>query len=362
MTLTDRIITDARAWDAFAGTHPHGHLLQMWAWGELKAKYDWVPDRVAVLDGDQFVAGAQVLFRRLPGGLGAMGYLPKGPIIAPDAPAALWDALFAALKTLARTHCAHFIRIEPEWEAAQVPARPELHPQPDTTIVQAPASVLIDLRPAPDAILAQMHSKWRYNIRLAERKQINVRIGGADDLPLFQRLSEITAQRDGFPIRSEAYYRAAYDLFAADGAVALFVAEFEAKPLAAIMVFVAGPLAIYLYGASSDEERNRMPNHLLQWRAMLWAKERGCATYDLWGVPDLPADLDSEAATPPAAGVRATKLPVGLLRFKEGFGGRLVRYAGVYDVVYNPLIHRLVNTLIELRRRRRAHAGDSAGD
>ncbi len=361
MALTQRLIEDARAWDMFVSAHPAGHLLQMWTWGELKARFGWTPARVAVLDGDRMAAGAQVLFRRLPGGLGSMGYVPKGPVIENDAPSAQWDALFTALKSLANTHRAHFVRIEPEWEYGQAPARRELVPQPESAIVQAPATVMIDLRPTPDDILAQMKPKWRYNIRLAERKDILVRVGGEGDLPLFHQLSEITAGRDGFPIRTDAYYRAAYRLFAANDAVALFIAEYAAKPVASIMVFVCGTMAIYLYGASSDEERNRMPNHLLQWRAMLWAKARGCTVYDLWGMPDLPPGTNPDAPLPPDAGVRATKLPVGLLRFKEGFGGRTVRYAGAYDVVYNPLMHRLVNTLIELRRRRRA-TGETAGD
>jgi lipid II:glycine glycyltransferase (peptidoglycan interpeptide bridge formation enzyme) len=361
MALTHRIIDDARAWDRLVSAHPAGHLLQTWSWGELKARYGWTPGRTAVLDGDRMAAGAQVLFRRLPGRLGSMGYVPKGPVISQDAPPAQWDALLAALSALVKAHNAHFIRIEPEWEQGRAPARRELLPQPDTAIVQAPATVMVDLRPAPDDILAQMKPKWRYNIRLAERKDINVRIGSAADLPQFQRLSEITAGRDGFPIRAEAYYRAAYELFVVNNAVALFIAEYAGKPLASIMVFVCGPMAIYLYGASSDEERNRMPNHLLQWRAMLWAKARGCTLYDLWGMPDLPPGLDPDVPLPPNAGVRATKLPVGLLRFKEGFGGRIVRYAGAYDIVFNPLMHRLVNSLLEMRRRRRA-AGETADD
>jgi len=365
-------------------------LLQRWGWGTLKSHYGWRPVRVGLLEGERLAAGAQVLFQRLPLGMGAMGYIPKGPVIAPDS--TMWPELLAALRQAARAERAPFLRLEPEWEIGQAPALPALRKAPDDAIVQAPATIMIDLRPPPEAILAQMKPKWRYNIRLAERKGITVRMGGEADLPLFQRLSEITAERDGFPIRTEEYYRTAFSLFAQSNSAALFIAEFGDKPLSALMAFVCGRMAIYLYGASSDEERNRMPNHLMQWRAMQWAKERGCEVYDLWGAPDpgegyqgaaenagAPADgapetakkaaeaLSGGRATEPdgdagEAGVpppaRSAKLPVGLLRFKEGFGGRLVRYAGVYDIVYQPVLYRGLNWLLEKRRERRATVGD----
>ena len=235
------------------------------------------------------------------------------------------------------------MRLEPEWEIGQAPAVPDLRPAPDSAIVQAPATIMLDLRPPPEAILAQMKPKWRYNIRLAERKGIRVRMGGAADLPLFHRLSEVTAARDGFPIRTEEYYRTAFNLFARSDSAALLVAEYEGKPLSALMAFVCGRMAIYLYGASSDEERNRMPNHLLQWRAMLWAKERGCEVYDLWGIP---STGDGGQGT----GDTAERLPEGLLKFKEGFGGRVVRYAGAFDVVYNRPLYRVLDYLIARRR------------
>jgi peptidoglycan pentaglycine glycine transferase (the first glycine) len=383
MSVTVCLVEDAEQWDGFVCAHAYGHLLQRWGWGALKSHYGWQPVRVGLLEGERLVAGAQVLFRRLPLGTGAMGYIPKGPVIAPDSP--LWPELLAALRQAARARRAPFLRLEPEWEMGQAPALPALRKAPDDAIVQAPATIMIDLRPPPEAILAQMKPKWRYNIRLAERKGITVRMGGEADLPIFHRLSEITAERDGFPIRTEEYYRTAYTLFAQSSSAALFIAEFEGKPLSALMAFVCGRMAIYLYGASSDEERNRMPNHLMQWRAMQWAKERGCEVYDLWGAPDPgagyqgaaedapetvqkpaeavngghAAEADGEAkgaGVPPSA--RSTKLPAGLLRFKEGFGGRLVRYAGVYDIVYQPVLYRGLNWLLEKRRARRAAVGD----
>jgi len=200
-------VTEPDRWDAFVCAQPCGHFLQTWAWGALKEKFGWQPERVALCDGEQLVIGAQILFRKFP--LGAMGYLPKGPVIAPDSP--LWPDWLDAMQQVARKHSAFFIRMEPEWESAQIPIPKTQGPNPNlqslvsnpAAAVQPQATIHIDLRPPPDAVLAQMKQKWRYNIRLAERKGIQVRIGGESDLSEFYRLSQITAQRDQFASHSE---------------------------------------------------------------------------------------------------------------------------------------------------------------
>jgi peptidoglycan pentaglycine glycine transferase (the first glycine) len=109
------------------------------------------------------------------------------------------------------------------------------------------------------------------------------------------------------------------------------------------MVFAFGNKAWYMYGASGDAHRERMPNHALQWEAIRWSKSQGCATYDLWGVPD-----EDEAALDAQYMNRSDGL-WGVYRFKRGFGGRLVRYVGASDRVYNSLLYRVF--LLALRRR-----------
>jgi lipid II:glycine glycyltransferase (peptidoglycan interpeptide bridge formation enzyme) len=113
----------------------------------------------------------------------------------------------------------------------------------------------------------------------------------------------------------------------------LLLAEYDGKPLAALFVARHGYRAFYLYGASSDEERNRMPTYLLQWEAMTWAKARGCEEYDLWGVPD-----EEEAVLEAGFETRHDGL-WGVYRFKRGFGGELKRAVQAMDRVYNPLLY-----------------------
>ncbi len=329
------------AWDDFAGSHPQGNLLQSWAWGELKGRFGWRPTRVAVSEDGRIVAAAQMMARRLP--YRCLAYVPRGPLFAQENEAAN-RALLDALHRAARRQGALALKVEPYTpdapEAAQWWLQRGFRSSAQT--IQPRRTVVIDLRPDEEAILAQMKPKWRYNVRLAARKDVAVRQGGPADLPAFYALMEETGQRDGFAAHIPAYYEAAFQLFQSGGRVALFLAEFEGQPLAGLMAFAFGREAIYMYGASSDRERSRMPNHLLQWEAMRWAKARGCERYDLWGI----ADIDPQS---PSAGL------AGVERFKAGFGGQNVRFAGAFDYVYSPLMYWAFNYLWGRRRARARH-------
>jgi len=188
-----------------------------------------------------------------------------------------------------------------------------------------------------------MHHKTRYNIRLANKKGVTAREASRADLPAFNALMQATGARDGFAVHSPAYYEAAFDLFVPGGQARLFVAEVESHIVAGLFAFAHGDRAWYFYGASSDAHRERMPNHALQWRAMRWARSIGCREYDMWGIPD-----EDEAALE-AQYLRRQDGLWGVYRFKRGFGGRVVRFAGAFDRVYNPLLYRLY--LLALRNR-----------
>jgi len=198
--------------------------------------------------------------------------------------------------------------------------------------IQPPRTLIVDIRGDEDQILARMKQKCRYNIRLAEKKGVTVRAW--DDLNSFYEMMQLTGSRDRFGVHSLAYYRRAYELFHPAGMCELLVAEFEDQPLAALMVFARGARAWYVYGASTDEDRNRMPTYLLQWEAIRWARLRGCEEYDLWGVPD------EEQRTLEANFENRSDGLWGVYRFKRGFGGELKRAAQAMDRVYNPVLFR----------------------
>ena len=327
------------AWDDLIAASGQSHVLQTWAWGELKAHFGWRVQRLGM-----GTAAAQVLYRTLPAGLGKIAYVPQGPLADYKSPTALPE-LLDAIRPLARRQRAICLKIEPglEDEPALAVRLQALGFRPSPQPIQPRRTILVSLDADPDTILATMKSKTRYNIRLAGRRGVTVRPGDETDLPAFYRLMEITAERDGFGIHSQAYYALAHRLFVPGGQGQLLLAEHEGQLLGGLVVLAAGDTAYYMYGASSDQGRNLMPTYLLQWEAMLWAKDRGCRIYDLWGVPD-----EDEVTLESQFTQRSDGL-WGVYRFKRGFGGRLVRTIGAWDLVYAPLRYRLYTAAVSLR-------------
>jgi len=338
---------DKTAWDERITAAPGGHVLQSWAWGELKSRFGWRVQRLG-----QGSANAQVLYRPLPGRVGTIAYVPKGPLLDWDDDQAIRD-LAAAIRPLARRQQAICLKIEPDLADGSILAErlKAAGFRPSSQPIQPRRTIVVDLDAEPEEILARMKQKTRYNIRLAGRKGVTVRPGDEGDLPAFYRLMEDTARRDAFAIHSRAYYEAAHRLFVPAGQGRLFLAEYAGQLLAGLLALALGDTACYLYGASADEARELMPSYLLQWEAMAWARERGCRVYDLWGVPD-----EDEPALEAQFAQRGDGL-WGVYRFKRGFGGRLVRTIGAWDLVYAPVRYWLYSTTLRLQTRLASRRG-----
>jgi lipid II:glycine glycyltransferase (peptidoglycan interpeptide bridge formation enzyme) len=170
-----------------------------------------------------------------------------------------------------------------------------------------------------------------------------VEVKPSDDIEAYSNMMQITGQRDDFGVHSRDYYQRTYDLFHPLGMCELLMAEYESQPLAALMVFAQGERAWYLYGASNNQERNRMPTYLLQWEALRWAREKGCTQYDLWGVPD------EEEEVLEAGFMNRSDGLWGVYRFKRGFGGEIKRAAGPWDKVYRPSLYNLYKLYFRFR-------------
>ena len=321
-------VLSASEWDSFLSGYPEAHILQSSAWGELKNAFDWTPVRITSSISGQ--CGAQVLFRRLPLSF-SVAYVPKGPL----GDCADWPGLWPELDRLCRQRRAIFLLVEPDAsEPLDTQLLSTMHKFGQAASpVQPRRTVLVDISGTEEQVLERMKQKTRYNIHLAERKDVVV--SQVNDLLEFNALMKVTGARDGFEVHSLQYYQRVFDLFSPHERCALLVARYADRPLAGLMVFYRGSRAWYFYGASSDEERNRMPAYLLQWEAMRWARQHGCREYDLWGIPDQDeADLEAHFTD------RSDGL-WGVYRFKRGFGGRLDRSAGAWMRVYNPLFYRL---------------------
>lgn len=185
-------------------------------------------------------------------------------------------------------------------------------------------TLTIDLNRSEDEILAAMSGSARRKIRIAGKQGVAVRQASIDDLPLLYRLYQVTGERDGFLIRPFEYYRRAWEQFMRAGLAQAFIADYQSQAIAQAILFHFGRKCWYFYGASANEERKRMPNYLLQWEAIKWAKARGYAIYDMWGAPDAFDESDRMW---------------GVYQFKRGFRGQLTRHIGAWDFAARPTMY-----------------------
>ena len=312
-------VHDRATWNQTLLRLPRPHILQSWEWGAFKSRHGWSATRWLLKEANGTPrAAAQVLSRhlsRLPYGL---LYVPKGPILD-HADAQAWDTILAHLEHLAHRRRAIFVKIDPDVSVDGAAIKERLLERswrPSMEQIQFRNTVTLDLTRDEKTLLAMMKSKWRYNIRLAERKGVMVRPGKTDDLPLLYDMYRETALRDGFVIRPFEYYRDAWGSFVESGLAHPLIAWVNGDAVAMVILFHYGDRAWYLYGASHNRHRDKMPNHLLQWHAICWAQSVNCTVYDLWGAPDALTEND----------------PMwGVYRFKQGFGGTLARHIGAYD-------------------------------
>ena len=344
-------VTDPHRWDAALAALPNAHVLQCWQWGEFKSRYGWDAQRLLWKRPEATVAAAQVLKRTV--GPFSILYVPKGPCLDWN-DSDLAERVLADLESLARRERAIFIKIDPEinlgarYSVINTHSPERLFKIPSgfflsASQVQFKNTVWLDLARHEADILASFKQKTRYNIRLAERKGVTIRIPPPAEVPfdLLYRLYAETSVRDGFVIRRPDYYREAWGSFIQTGRAQPFIAQVEGEAVAAIIVFHFANRAFYMYGMSSGQHREKMPNHLLQWAAIKWAKAHGCALYDFWGAPDVFDESD----------------PLfGVWRFKEGFSGVVFRTPGALDYAPSPMLYRmyavLLPRLLNVMRRR----------
>lgn len=325
-------IVNRAEWDLFLKNYPDAHLLQTSEWGEFKSQFGWEP--VRIISGN---SGAQILFRRLPFGF-TIAYIPKGPV------GRYCEELFSKIEKICISRKAIVLFVEPDfWEEelddSQLVASGLIAGK---TTIQPRRTMVLSLDGNKNSWLEGMKQKTRYNIRLAEKKDIHVK--KSTDIEIFNKLMKVTGERNVFGIHRDEYYRSVYSHFAAKNECELLIASYNELPLAAIMVFFKGRRAWYFYGASNNIERNRMPTYLLQFEAMHLAKEKGCKEYDLWGVPDFEETYLEEHFLDREDGLW------GVYRFKRGFGGDIKRSAGAYQKIFRPTAFYLYQTAYRLRK------------
>jgi peptidoglycan pentaglycine glycine transferase (the first glycine) len=375
-------------WNSVISKLPNPHFLQTYEWGQVKAKYGWSPlyavwteNQFSVfsdqspatedwpLNTDHCLAAALILKRQiLRNGFAArlsILYSPKGPLLDwSNEP--LRSRVLNDLQSFAKKQGAIFLKMDPdvilgtgipssENDVINHRGRAVMSMlkrngwKYSSDQIQFRNTVLIDLTPSEEEMLARMKQKTRYNVRLAEKKGVTLRVGTIEDLPMLYKMYAETSIRDGFVIRDEEYYRTVWETFMHSNVDTLersqvltfkrsnvpmcepLIAEVNNVPIAAIFVFYFADRACYVYGMSRGEHREKMPTYLLQWEAMKRAKAKGCTVYDLWGAPEVFDESDSMW---------------GVYRFKEGLGGQVVRTLGAWDFAPSPLWYKMYSEII----------------
>jgi len=324
-------------------------FMQSWEWGEAQRQFGLQVGRLTEGDGQALVVQRPLPFAR------SWLYVPRGPIVGQWRRSELGKDILRGITDFARERRCVFVRADPvvpagvpeavAWRdglaaAGFVPAVRQVQPQHTLTV---------DLSLQDAQLLAVMHPKTRYNIRLAQRKGVHIRFSTAqEDLAHFLRLARAVQARGSFRYHPPAYYRAmlaaltAADLPGGQAARAeLAVAECAGDVLAVHILIRFGDTVTYAHGASSQAQREVMAPHLLQWASLQRARKAGARWYDFFGVAPSSASNKVGNDSHPWAGIT---------RFKEGFGGQRVGYLGAYDLVLEPAVYTGLNIVRRLRR------------
>jgi len=312
---------DRQRWDEFVLGRCGGCLLQTWGWGELRRRHGWAVDRLLAIEDGAVRGAMQVQSRAGPGPFG-LAYAARGPAVTePARDSAFAVALIEQARAVARQRRALLLKLDPEWTVDD-PAAGRIfaatRARPSWYDIQHRLTYLVDLGGGADAVLSRIKSSTRHHIRRAEREGVEVSIDtDPAAVATFHPLYLETARRSGVVSRDAGYHRALVECVSPSCPVAILVARVGGEPAAAMIAVAAGPRLIYLFGGSTPRHARQHPSYLMHWQAILWGLEYGCATYDMWGVPN--------HEDPHAPGA-------GYYEFKTRWNGRVVRHHRCHEV------------------------------
>lgn len=323
--LNKNDIIDLYEYESFVKSHKNGSFFQSLSW--VRVKYNWSNEIIIVKEADKIVGSALLLIKPMPYVHGNFLYSPRGPVCDYDNVRVL-NEIIKKVKWLAKKHDACMFRMDPCIENNDInhirlfkSLGFAFKEEPDDyRTIQTRNNYVLDIEgKSEEEVFGSFHSKWRYNTRLSERKGVRCIIGSKDKLDDFYELMKVTGERDNFKIRSKEYFERVMDAFGDN--CRLFMCYKDSTPLSGALTVQYAGKTCYVYGASSNESRNLMPNYLMQWTMIKWAIENKCKLYDFMGIPYY---FDESHPN------------YGVYRFKKGFNGRVLSYAGEFDYVFTP--------------------------
>lgn len=306
------------------------HPLQSWEWGEFRKKTGMKVIRLGVFEKDTLIKGFQLTIHPLPYTNYTIGYLPKC-----EAPS---KSVFKALYRIGQEENSIFIKMEPNvlapnqelhqllLENGCCPGRP----------LFTKYTFWLDLKKSEKEILNSMKTKTRYNIRLSQKKGVQVvKNNSKETFEIYLKLLWETTQRQKFYAHTQEYHQKMWETLAGTNMYHLFLAKYKGKSLAVYVFFTFKDFLYYPYGGSTREHRETMSPYALFWEAIKFGKKIGCKTFDMWGTPGpKPSQNDPW---------------FGFHRFKQGFGPKLVEFIGTYDLVINKRVYPFFTALNDFR-------------
>ncbi len=314
------------------------HPLQSWEWGEARKATGVEILRIGEFNGSDLKKAYLMTLHNIPFTRFKIGYIPRSDIPS--------KALLDFLKDIALQHNLIFIKIEPYVFKSEIPAsRGERNTKFESNskfkIINSkhqlfPSwTIVVDINKSEEILFRNLKQKTRYNINLAQKKGVLVKEeSNQKGYEIFEKLYFDTINRQKYKGHDKNYHKKIWETVRGKMSHIL-IAYFNGDPLAAYHLILFKNRGFYVYGGSSDKFRNYMASNLLMWESILFAKKKGCNTFDMWG--SLPKDYSHSHKW------------AGFTRFKEGYGGEFVEMTGSYDLVIKTSLYNLYNLAYKLR-------------
>lgn len=316
------------------------HPLQSYEWGEFREKTGVTVIRRGLFENDTLVDGFTLTIHKIPRTHWTIGYLPKGKLPTKQ--------LLQELQKIGKEKNCIFIQLEPDVVATddaqstikKFGLKPAAHP------LFTKYTFTLDLEKSDEELLKNMHPKTRYNIKVAQKHNVEIKIDNSDNAFIkYVELTEATTKRQGFYAHTRKYHKDQWESLSRTSSEDrvkdtlssfLLTALYDKKILTVLLFFVFKDTLYYPYGASSDENRNVMHSTLAMWEGILLGKKMGLTSFDMWGA----ATTENPITTDPYYGFH---------RFKQGFGATYTEFVGSYDLVINNPLYPLYKVMDKAR-------------
>lgn len=326
-------------YEEFVKHHPRGSFYQSVLWQKVKNNWGWEAV-VSRNEGGQIVGAMGVLIQKIPLIGTSFLYCPRGPVCDVYDKNILAD-LKKGADALAKKYKAHIFKWDPDLLISDNRFSSIMNEMGFKHITGGTGFETIQARfnyrlyldgRTEDELFMNLTQKTRYNVRVAKKHNVEIRVVGKEYLDNFMEIMRTTGERDGFAVRPKSYFERFLDSLGEHAR--LYMAFYNDIPVSGAVTTNYAGKTCYVYGASDNNHRNVMPNYLIQWEMIRWAIETDCSVYDFQGVS---GNIDDE-----------NDPLYGLYRFKKGFNGTLDELIGEFDYEYRPIRAKLVDKAIGL--------------